>query len=1551
MAKDSRNFILGKMNKVVDERLIPEGEYIDALNVRMGSTESSEIGVIENAKGNEQLTQLRYIDGTPLSSDAKCIGSIKDSAKSIIYWFVHDPNFVTSPCGKLDMIVSYNTITNILTYHVISIYDNATADQTVLNFNSKYLITGVDLISDLIFFTDDYNQPRYINVNKAYPYPSGMVDLVTNEELAVIRKFPTAAPDVTLINTGNEENYLENKFICFAYRYRYADGQYSATSQFSPVTFVPKSFNFDSSTFLNEGMTNDYNGAIIAYNTGGPLVVGIDLLFKEADSNIIKVIEKIDKKDKGLSDNSIQHYTFTNSKIYTILPEAELLRLYDNVPRTAKAQTIMGNRLMYANYVEGYDMIDINSFPVQLDYIVDLDSNSVGLQDKSTTTEDGLYYVDSTYVTVPNAVIDIDLSGVELLEGSSISFDAVLNHYQFVGPYTPTQTASSIYISYQYKLNKSYTSVYELVTSQEFIDSIGTSSNIQTVQNSCNGVTLTDTVNCSLPNQLSSYYKYDSAINGTGQPITIITPSPTDTHLQLQFTATKYVNNLTTPTNYFYELYEVVSSSAQYRLIGIADSLHSNRDYQVGIVYMDDYGRSSTVLVSENNTQHVPCSASVNQNKLIVTIPTTQKAPYWATRYKFVAKADRDYYDTIYSNLAFVDPSTQDTFFLLEGENARKVNVGDRYIVKTDSSGPLSKCASAVVLEKASKASKFITPASGAIVPAGVYMRIKTNDFSTTTDPFAIINHGQYNVDTDSSNQYLDTNDGRVPYMKYDMNEWMDDVDGLGHGGYKDHDVPQGSIVKASIRFVREGNGQCGHVGYTIDKEFVSSANYANMKDWFEGDNIIAAMSTMVADSDNSKSYTNYYEKLLLPSPPPGYVAAGVDLLTTFFWQFWRDPYATYGDGQLQLMITGINSCGRGQTKNRKSTITCQFEIYRASSIYTFETEAVATIPDVYYENDLSFGITSNGEHLGNIQDQNFGSNESAIVDTGFFNCFAFGNGVESYKVRDSITGHYFNLGNRVMSVSAQDFREADRFSDITYSGIFNNESNVNKLNEFNLGLVNYKHCESSFGDIQIIDGRQTDVLVLQEDKISYVLVGKNLLSSSTEGGNVAAIPEVLGTQIARLESYGISFNPESYYSHGYDKYFTDTKRGVVILLKGTEYSNDQLMVISDTGMRTWFRDRFNESFTKQKVGAFDPYMDEYVLSMTDTDVPVNILCEKCGTTKTFNLDGIAPIEYCVDLGAAVGDVEVTISVVTPAGPEVITYDISATYNGTTTGLTNQSLSNTFTFSKDLINDETATINISTSGILALEVTVKCPEPKELKIIQVTLTNPADAGKYVHSDFRFYSGGYASPTQSNFIAFSGSSSNPLVSSYGMISGSQGALSFPSDGSTVRMMCNKVGTDTYNFNSATNRFRYFRSNILYDNNQSDILAMIAASTTATPINGSGNSYYADFTMPSTGEDYLYLIWDYRTAYYTALCLSSVDASDACCNCVSCGGGCTRYSIDNLPNATPSTYTYTDCSGLPTGGTVPAYDRTPICSSTLPVITSGSAIVRFSNCNCP
>ena len=85
MASTQRNFIKGRMNKSLDERLLPNGEYVDAMNVRLGSTEDSEIGSVENTKGNEDLTAINF-NGQALSESARCIGAFEEGEDETLYW-------------------------------------------------------------------------------------------------------------------------------------------------------------------------------------------------------------------------------------------------------------------------------------------------------------------------------------------------------------------------------------------------------------------------------------------------------------------------------------------------------------------------------------------------------------------------------------------------------------------------------------------------------------------------------------------------------------------------------------------------------------------------------------------------------------------------------------------------------------------------------------------------------------------------------------------------------------------------------------------------------------------------------------------------------------------------------------------------------------------------------------------------------------------------------------------------------------------------------------------------------------------------------------------------------------------------------------------------------------------------------------------------------------------------------------------------------------------------------------------------------------------------
>jgi hypothetical protein len=1493
MANITRNFIKGRMNKSVDERLIPNGEYVDAINVRMGSTENSEIGVIENTKGNEPLTSLQY-NGVPLSSDAKCIGAFEDGANETIYWFIHDSNYPVSagaPTGKLDLIVSFDVQDAIINYHVVSVNDGSNLNTTI-NFDPKYLVTGVDKVNDLLFFTDNKNAPRFINVKDSFLNPNtsgvdygGDSDLLA-ERLLVIKRPPLYAPTINLRTLPEiENNYLEDRQICFAYRYRYSDGGYSATSPFTDPAFLPKVFYFSVNSLLNEGMVNQYNAVNVGYNTGGPLVKSIELLFKNAQDSTIKVIDKFNKADRGFSDNSTQTYLFDNSNIFTILPASEILRLYDNVPRFALGQTIMGNRLIYGNYIDGYNL-QRNGFDTQVEYTVDLISNNTVSNLLDGVISQSSYDIVSRSITVTcNNTASINLSSVKdkLKKGSVLTIDLSFQHNSFEGPNTPTIQTPLTSAVVSFTMPKDYTSVYELATSVEFINAIGNSSprNINPVyaptgNKSCNGVTFTDDFNCKIPNNLTtttgSVEKFASAISGSSlvgttaynnnEPIglTAFPLSPFDNVIVFKIPYMRFVDDVALggdTSNDAYEFYDLNTFNASFQSTSTLGSLHSNRGYEIGMVYMDDFGRSSTALVSSNNALQVPCSASGSKNSIQVSIPTRQLGPEWATHYKFVIKPDEENYNVVYSNIYYQKDIDASYYFLLEGENSQKVEEGDRLIVKRDSSGVRSGCVYATVLEKVLFASDEIQAGSF----PGTYMKMSANSINATQDinayfPFeAYVNSGIAFPNPGSCADKL--------FPLEDRSQQFAEVD-----------IPAGSVFAIETL---DATANIDATCFSCDPRevlvsnirIVATRDYTNLAQWLD------AIDFNTVLSENNKGFS----PILWERAEQG--------CNTFYAQIWWQQ----GNGTSTASAIGVRSFpAGGSLQNRRSRLDVKMSLTRTESVIIFETEPQDALPDVWFESSDTYTIDSNGYHSGDVQNQN--ASLPAIVKTDFYNCFSFGNGAESYKIRDSIVGRTFNLGNRVLTTSEKEYREARRYADLTYSGVYNEENNVNKLNEFNLGLLNFKTLEQSFGPIQKLFGRETDILTLQEDRISYVLQGKNLLSDAGAGSALTSVPEVLGTQIARIEEYGISNNPESFVQWGASKFFTDAKRGAVIQLKGTSAQSEQLAVISEQGMRSWFRDLFIDSFGTQKLGGFDPYMNEYVLSSNNTLKPIDEQCIDCDTTVgQLVVDDLNPYDFCVDVGDLVGDLSIVIGI-EPSVADNSPFDITYTYAGVTTVYTsnNPPLSDIILINKSSVADQKISIVISKAidpdekSYIEL-INVGCPVADIITIVPISITSNANSGEYIHSEYSWTDGSFVSPLHSRLVEFkSDTISNPIVSDYDTIGGPQGAGVIPADGATVSLVCNKINFDDFVFNKNTNNFRYLRSNTLYDKTlDADMQALLAAATTATPIDDTfePTKYSSSFTMPSTGT-YLYLIWDYRLSTEDDLCFGSTLVG-SCCDC--------------------------------------------------------------------
>ena len=120
MPEIKHTFQAGKMNKDLDERLIPKGEYRDALNIEVRTSDGSDVGTVQNLYGN--IKRLSYNNSKPMNltvnhqgAESYCVGSVADERNNDLYFFIAAPRVTDVPANLIDvkmykdLIVRYNT--------------------------------------------------------------------------------------------------------------------------------------------------------------------------------------------------------------------------------------------------------------------------------------------------------------------------------------------------------------------------------------------------------------------------------------------------------------------------------------------------------------------------------------------------------------------------------------------------------------------------------------------------------------------------------------------------------------------------------------------------------------------------------------------------------------------------------------------------------------------------------------------------------------------------------------------------------------------------------------------------------------------------------------------------------------------------------------------------------------------------------------------------------------------------------------------------------------------------------------------------------------------------------------------------------------------------------------------------------------------------------------------------------------------------------------------------------------------------------------------------
>jgi len=382
MAEVKNAFIKSKMNKDLDSRLLPSGEYRDGQNIQVSKSEGEDVGALENAVGNLLAVDFNII--APGSGGVlKSIGLLSDTNSSNIYIFLTTNAVSSYSSTARNFIYSYNSDDNTPTLLV---------QGSFLNFSQQSPIYGINVLEDLLFWTDNRNQPRVINITDAL----GSSSYYDKEDLISVAKYnPYQAIDLYIAENSGTANttlkdvvsqnlpdgtanpyynsawpgdpdFLEDKFVSFSYRFKFLDGEYSIMAPFTQEAFIPKQDGY----FLSGDEDNTYRSTIVRFmenkvNSVGlviPLpyigseltaklaVLEIDILYKESDSLNVKVLESIRSSDFSKSTDFSYLYDYQSRKPYKTLPESEIIRVYDKVPVKALGQEVISNRIVYSNF-------------------------------------------------------------------------------------------------------------------------------------------------------------------------------------------------------------------------------------------------------------------------------------------------------------------------------------------------------------------------------------------------------------------------------------------------------------------------------------------------------------------------------------------------------------------------------------------------------------------------------------------------------------------------------------------------------------------------------------------------------------------------------------------------------------------------------------------------------------------------------------------------------------------------------------------------------------------------------------------------------------------------------------------------------------------------------------------------------------------------------------------------------------------------------------------------------------------------------------------------
>ena len=1182
MAKLQHTFVQGKMNKDLDERLVPNGQYRDAQNIQVSSSESSDVGAVENILGNTKQDNKpgggRWANGFGLDNP-RCIGGARDSQNEKIYWFL------TS--DSIDAIMEYDQSTGIV-YPVLVDTDN------ILDFNVNNFITGVNILEGMLFWTDDNSEPKKINIDRFKAgsiQPGSIIDTKTRvygrdfieSDITVIKPAPkqpvniTALPSlvssisnrgtgitpifisanlgqasplvgslpinssftitggfsgflapsavflnkqvklntkvlqedgsylfyeaictITALTAGEQpgefdggtftidsisagvpsvylnwsllllesEPIFQNDFPRFSYRYKYVDGEYSVYAPFSEAAYVPGEFDYDSSIGYNKGMTNNLRKITLTFPTDSyalPLadVERIEILYKGVASNNIYIINTHE-----VSSGSLTSFDITSEILGPVIESVQLLRPFDAVPRKAKSQEIIGNRVVYGNYLHNYT-VDPNIVITAEQVNIAFTSAEKFLGKKSLksnrTYQLGITFIDqfnreSPVFTNKDASVIIDKSNAD----KKNAFTA----------FTSISTVPAWAAYYKYYIKDPSQEYYNIVLDRWYDAEDG---NVWLSFPSEERNKLTDGEFLLLKKQHGT----DTPVIKANRYKILDIKSEAPRHIKLEQTEVSSAQ-ITTVTNGF---------TAAGPFIGFLgptfvenNAFHESFNGTAAIQFIELNGNQRTSQLYEIHSGG-PQNDSGGKTQYSVSFDSGEgiiPADSWL----IALSSNTDLKAVLYNLEESARPEFQGRFFVKVPKNSDFVE-------------------------------NIEVPSSTSLRQAGFNAGVRAG----------------------SRNNSVSIDMPATPSIFLDRLSFGD----TNTGGVSINRPDQGSTT---FRLVYG----------PVDASPSNNIGKQNSTVW----QLAAGPFAKIRFGDSNNNFTEIYN-IISSSAQQGYTRSG---LTFVYKTFTVDrPFV----GELGAIPTDIT-----KIQIVSDSVPDHFTTPNPA-IFETEPKDLADL-DIYYE-------ASEAKLISNL------SNPQTLE---YYNTFSFGNGVESNRAEDNFNAPVIGKGVRVSAPIQNNYEEERKGSSLIFSGIFNSTSGINNTNQFIIAQNITKDLNPIYGGIQKLHARDTDLVALCEDKCFKILANKDALFNADGNVNVTSNPNVLGQTIPYAGEFGISKNPESFASYGFRVYFTDKARGTVIRL-----SRDGITEIADKGMSDYFQDKLKTA-TGSIIGSYDEASGSY---------------------------------------------------------------------------------------------------------------------------------------------------------------------------------------------------------------------------------------------------------------------------------------------------------------------------------------------------------------------